>query len=1008
MSANEIEDLTRILQDALSSDKSVRNLAEERINELVETHGFLTSLTRYAQLNSQGISGSQRLMALTILKQKISKCTLEESMSIMNILLNILPWELDRHVVNLSAAIVSIIAVRLESNITTNANNPVYLNLFVKFITDSFTLPSSAVHIINSLLLVSELRSRITTSSTLLFENLVFLTPSLLHILVNGNQKEASFIVVFLVRDIFLSVLSMRKKNLLDFVKGTWNNFFPILLDIVQLPCLPLSGEEKNIFRNKVILEILSFFEDMIHAAKWTRKEINVNVVEKIINSIVMDDTVYFEFVENNDVESIIIQQVMTKRWNLLGEVARIKSLQNIFETIINFDPDKFLNLILMHTKLRDVDVEEWLNETNSFLRQEEENEDDGLWNVRTSAADVCRLCTPIFGGKIMEFLVNSLDSIGQLWKTRESILFVLEVLLRRCPQEMLSAGVNCHNQLLQILLKQDLVGPAVLATRALSVLGILLVLKKREGVNVESSCSLLLPKAVISLKSDVPLLGAAACKLLHRLLPLVNLNDALSLFAQGEDALFSLMLKDDTVDDMLYISIEVYTEWISKCHLQTKGISSTESHSVLFKCWIKHINDPNIGELVVSLFNELIIEFNGDESFFTQLSWITNILNGNCSMEEHFALPLVLQILACVFKKGSDNVALKTANFLIGSLCELLLTSEESSIVVSASNCLTASLQRCPQLGSVNVCVSSSLINIISSLRVNDSFCGILPPESTTLINGNESQVYPLSVLLVTIVINMLQRDKNEVTLMNSGKLLVAIVESTNGFRDDEISSIVIAIVTRLMTVRTETVAQELISPLAVLLKQHMHAFINLLLSSGLLIGMFSVWLPKVGVFLGKTDILRSCDALLDLLGQWPPDERLSGAMLPWSKGKNKKEMLPLDIALFIACGKGVLNLISQCSMSEEEEEESEDDLDWASNDDDDNNNERDEESTTDEGMDNEDGKGFGIAVGKIGPDVEAILQKVSPLVSHYGPAAAPLFTNAEIKELSLLFGTA
>ncbi|KEG11409.1 hypothetical protein DQ04_02651070 [Trypanosoma grayi] len=997
LSEKEIADFPGLLQNALSSDNCLRTQAEERIEHLTARRGFLEHLARYACCRSPNIPQCQRLIALTILKQKVGHGALEEDIEVMGILMNLLLWEGDRHIVNVSSATLSTITAAVELGAAANPTLSECLNSLMSHLTDALAESGSAIHHLNFVILISELIANLPMDSDVR-ECILSLVPALLRIVFSNTSGEASCIAVGVVRDVILSVLTARKKPSVEFVKETWASFFPALSAVMRTPCRPADGREDSLLRNRLTLGILVLLEDMFCTAKWTRQSYTVDLFHDSITCIRSEDAFYFDAKEKDDEESVVIQQVMAKRWSFLGEVARMKSFRSVLETVVGANSQAFLNLVLLHTMLSDIEAEEWLNEANVFLRHEEEQEDEVAWNVRATATDVCRLCVPVLGSDLLQFLVGFLNTADHSWKERESVLFLLEVLLRRCPREMVSAGVTSHTFLLQAVLEKDVTGPAILASRALSLLGVMLTLMKREGVDVQSLSASLLPKTVVSLVSSAPLLRAAACKLLHRLLPLVHQNDTLTSFAEGQDALFSLMLSETTTDEFLYLCLEVYTEWISRCHTVRRDVAPPDAHYKLLCCWKNHIQDPNIGELVVSLFGELITEPAGDASFAAGFSWMSDVLNGRCGMAEYCAVPFVIQMLTCVFAKGSDDVTVRTAESLVGSLCGLLLTTEESSILASASNCLSALLQRCPQAGTATVFVPPSAMGALYVPRIERPSRGVQVAPSIPL--DEEPQPYLLSAVFVVIATSMLAAERKEVSLMNAGKVLVAIAENTGGFRDDELACLITTIVSRLKTVRTDTIVQELVAPLAVLLKRHLIAFINVLMTSWLLVDMFSVWLPKMGVFWGKEDLLRSCDALLELLLEYPMDKRLHGLMVPWSEKKGKKLSLPLDVALFLAVGKGVLNLLSQGCM--EEEDESDDEDEWADGKDD----EEEEEEEEEVEESNKDVAGHvGSAAGEMPRDVLVVLQRVPPLVPHYGAVTAQFFSRSELNTLSVLF---
>ncbi|RNF08871.1 uncharacterized protein Tco025E_07072 [Trypanosoma conorhini] len=998
----EVEELTKLLQHALSSENSIRLQAEEEIDRLSSCGGFLPHLAHYACLNLGSIPRSHRLLALSILKQKFRVVAIEECVDVNNILLNLLSVEEDRPVANLSAAVISLIILRMESmGKTEQVLVSESMHFFMKSLHDSFGTVDSARLELNAMLLVSELLHHLYPDSFTRNE-LLQLVPCFFRRAISDTPNETTCMAVNVLRELILPVVSIRKFQLLGFIKETWDSFFPALAAALLTPILPLFEEEYAI-RNRQTLEIMTLVDGMLRLAKWTRQGITANFFCGLLTRIEADNGVYLEGLESmdsGDDARLVIQQIVAKRWELLGFMAQVKSLSSVVANVMANSLSSLLGLVLSHTTLSDIEAGELLSEANAFLRQEEEHEEEVVWNVRDTAADFCRICVSVLGegGHVLGFLLASLSSTEGSWKRRESILFVLEVLLRRCPNAILAAGVDCLSQLLQILIKDDVHGPALLSTRALSLLSILLTLMKRGGADVEPLCASLLPKAVISLSSPAPLLCAASCRFFHYILPLAAKDDVVNLFSTGQDALFSLLVNETTSGELLYICLEIYTEWVSQCQRKRRGVASPESYNNLFRCWRNHIQDPNMGELVVSLFAELITDSGGDEFLTGHFSWLADVLSSPCGVAEYCVIPFVVQILTCIFAQGSDEVAVKAADALLGSLCGLLLATEESSIISSASGCLAALLRRCPHVGAMTVLVPNSLMKrSFPDLDVGQSAAGGCA--GMAALQGGELQPYPFSSVLVTVVMAMLREEVREASLMNSGKVLVVIAQNTSAFQEDEIERMITIILRRLMTVCTDTVTQELVAPLAVLMKLHLHAFMNVLWSSGLLLDTFSVWLPKMSLFIGKEVLFASCDALLDLLLQWPLDERLCDQQMTWVEGKRRKANLPLQVAVFVAVGKGVLNLATQASLSNDEDEEGDAMAEEAEEEEE----EEEEEAEAGEGEEAGEGAVAGkVCRGEVSRDLRHLLQKVSPLVLRYGPGAAGCFSRSELKELS------
>lgn len=734
-----------------------------------------------------------------------------------------------------------------------------------------------------------------------------------------------------------------------------------------------------------------------------------------------------------------------------------------------------------------------WARDPAAFLRSEDDSGQG--WAVRDVVCQVmrryCRVLKDYFTQIALESLFGTLvGPSGGEWQEREAALFLMAHLLSSCRAEVLACGAADYSLIAEALLARDVgsANPAV-AARALDLLGKLISFLARAGWSntgdggesitsravAQRLCVTVLPSAVTSLAAEgtPPLIRVCACLLLREVLPSVPANALLEGFAaygsgnttcpSAQQALLQLLTTSSIDGEVLYLVFEVLTRWLTRLRrLQEQDVATgpgagtavgaaqlplePSAHRFLLAAWRARLQDPNMAELVLAAFNEYVRCPACDDGLTAELPWLQHLLNerssgggngsggGGLSASELCSVPSVVLLVAHVFHRGSERAAAATAQAMLDPLCLVLLSTDESAILEAASSCLAALLLRCPQAESVGVRLPPSLLYSGTAGGGGSAHTASRPSVAARFPGFDEERVVaPLTTVLVATVLRMLSADRSEASLLNVGAVLVAIVEKAPQFSEEQLHTLIDTVARRLESSRTATVAQQLIAPLAVLLAHYRGPFLAVLREAGMLQRTFEGWLPRVSEFLGAADILRSCAALVALLGEWP-QSGLEGVSVRWdtaagasgavdqkprgkkAKGKKDKAVdLPLDVAVFLAVGRSVVVLAGMLESGEWWEEvaaeaEARDGPGgrqrgmWHEDSDGD----EFEDCNDEDGEEEEE-----LEVGGTGEDrmlsarrqLLPVFVPMQPLLERYGAAVTPFFTVDELAEVQAFF---
>ncbi|KAK7199917.1 hypothetical protein NESM_000039700 [Novymonas esmeraldas] len=380
-------------------------------------------------------------------------------------------------------------------------------------------------------------------------------------------------------------------------------------------------------------------------------------------------------------------------------------------------------------------------------------------------------------------------------------------------------------------------------------------------------------------------LVAVLLCRVLHSTLPFWSetLLDCHS--ASWQASLLALLSPQAGLsEEALYSAVEQLADLLKAAQQKSRqshgGASGGAAATSLvlpalpravMDCWRRHVSDPSFADAVLGLLRRVVRDSEtGAPLLLQELPWINGVLSGYAeSMAELCAVPYFLQLLRCVFKRAPDAVASGAAALMLDSLCQLLLCTEESAILGASSSCLAALLRRCPAVQSVQVRVVAATMEaaVLGGGGGAGDGSGSDAASTATVVADAPRSVYPFSTVIVAIVLRTLDDRRDEASLMEMGDALVAIMRQSTSFSEAELVRVIHATVNRLAVVRTDTVAQQLLAPLATLMLLHPVALVRTLAQGGVLVETMGRWLPQVEHFASLRTMVASCAGLLTLL---------------------------------------------------------------------------------------------------------------------------------------------
>lgn len=386
---------------------------------------------------------------------------------------------------------------------------------------------------------------------------------------------------------------------------------------------------------------------------------------------------------------------------------------------------------------------------------------------------------------------------------------------------------------------------------------------------------------------SCTPLVAVLLCRVLQNTLP--YWSDVL--LAQHSVAwqvsLLALLSSEaGLTDDALYNTVEQLADLLKVARAARK--KGTQLHHsrvstaaaaplmldalprTVMSCWRRHLSDPDLADAVLGLLRHVMRDGeSGASLLLLELPWVKSVLSGYAeSAAELCAVPYFLRLLKYLFEHASDEVANCAAAMMLDSLCQLLLCTEESAILGASSSCLAVLLRRCLAVQSVQVRVVAATMEAAMAGGAAADEGGLSGAvNATARVADAPRTVYPFATVIVAFVLRTLDCRRDEVSLMDVGDALVRIMQKYTSFSEAELICIIHATVRRLSVVRTDTVAQQLLAPLATLMALHPAALLRTLAQGGFLVETMSRWLPQVEHFSYLRFTYVSCAGLLKML---------------------------------------------------------------------------------------------------------------------------------------------
>ncbi|KPI87740.1 hypothetical protein ABL78_3149 [Leptomonas seymouri] len=640
-----------------------------------------------------------------------------------------------------------------------------------------------------------------------------------------------------------------------------------------------------------------------------------------------------------------LVRRNVTQRWTLFHDAAFHPSHQRGFIDIVGDQCGRgYYELLLSYAVLAPSETDTWLDDPNTFLRAEDDRDDEVQWTARDTVAqlytDSVTTLGPLFLHATLEDLNERLFSEGQdataaadeqirqgmplPLMRREACLFFMEAVLHRCSKSLWECGAADFTPLAAHIWRYDVAGPtaqAVTTARALMLLTAIVEFSCKSPQNsaaaaspsptstalntfmetaVSESAAVLAGIAtnapVSSTSSAAPpsvlLVAVVLCRFLQSTLPYWTPSVLEQHFASLQASLLALLSPQvDLTEEALYATVELLTDFLhaaQRAVQRSKGISnsvgqvslvSEQLPGTVMDCWRRHVSDPSFADVVLQLLRRVVRDGGSSASggsgtsgssavskLLEELSWVNNVLSGYAdSMAEVCAVPYFLRLLRSIFAHAPRDVANGAALLMLDSLCQLLLCTDESAILVASSSCLAALLRRCYAAESVQVHVATAVMEaaLMGSSSVEEQSAKV----KTELAAYAPRAAYPLPAVIVAIVLRTLQDARSEASLLEMGQTLVTIMRQSASFSEVDLLRVIHATVHRLGVVRTDTVTQQLLAPLAILLLLHPVALLRTLVQGGLLAETMGHWLPRVEHFENLSVTYSSCEGLLGLL---------------------------------------------------------------------------------------------------------------------------------------------
>lgn len=612
-----------------------------------------------------------------------------------------------------------------------------------------------------------------------------------------------------------------------------------------------------------------------------------------------------------------VVRRRAAQCWSFFRDTALLSLAKTSFVDVVGHQCGlQYYRLLLNYAALALSDAEASLQDPNAFLRGEEEREDGLRWTARDIVAQLYADSITVLGPL---FLHASLEDLNECLFTgvadaatpaftpsqqrREAAMFFMETVLRHRARALRECGVADFMPLATHVWASDVAGAGthpVVAARALQLLMAVFAFTVAAAGGEAAVETFTMGAVADSVRvlsaftgtaempppaqTCTPLVALLLCRLLQSTLRHWPRSLLVQHLAAWQRSLLALLsLQAGLTEEALYSTVEQLADVVRAGRAANGGSSAADCPTspvletlppAVMDCWRRHVSDPSFADAVLRLLRRLVRDSdNGASLLLGELPWVNSILSGYAeSMAELCAIPHFLRLLTHVFEHATDEVANAAAALMLDGLCQLLLCTDESAILAASSSCLAALLRRCPAAQSVMVRVVPASVEaaLCGGEEAAGGSSGV--QGLAALLSDAPRAAYPFSSVIVAIVLRTLDDRRDEASLMDMGDALVTIMRQSTSFSEAELVRVIHATVHRLAVVRTDTVAQQLLAPLATLLHLHPVALLRTLVQGGLLAETMRRWLPQVEHFSSLSATYASCIGLLQLLACLAP----------------------------------------------------------------------------------------------------------------------------------------
>lgn len=1090
MNMNELE---VVLQKSLSPDNQERRRAETYLQNASASPEFLDALL---SILASGRDGA--FPALAFLKQKGEHGSGRDMCKIITALVSFLemPHAIPKPVVRLAASTISRCSRALENSCTADteeaetAVEPVveFFNSAQSCIVMALRTVSSSdseqdpVRRVRFFFLAQELMQDLSLTS-FLRENILsevvqpmfqwLMTPSLQANACNANSAEAFSICVDVLRTAY-------EGNISKDLQETFSHYFFSIVPLCFGSTCSLFALIHDWDARGRILQMGSFIVEVLRHYRWAQKLVETTVIRSVMQTL-FEDVEYFTSLLNDgdapDAEEspeesalFFLRRHNACRWSFLSALAAGKGDQRLLHAFSGGEDEvaQFCRLMIEYSCLSQKEAAVLVLEPSEFFRSEEERLVDLPVSLRDYISMTCVQYAKHLGAPFSKVALTTLAEVllcepegPQLGRDREAAMFLLQCLMVGCPgRTFTDPGVRettVFPMLLattsQIIHCDAIRGSPLHVARALVVLPRLLMSFSAAGENTETIRRELVSLSLNALaqlsSSQHMLVKVSACKFIFSIIPLCLMEDLSGIIVEGLRPLSLMMQETSLTEECLYTVLETVALLLKTYRRKRLAAANKTDHTAasavlsftvadvphglyapLFACWRERLVDPNVGDLIRDIFRELLLSVPDDTSVLTDVEWMRGMLSA--TGEELCVVPTIIGMLTDLFHHGSMNVAQGAVHVVLNALAQFILSMDFTAIFSASLKCLARLLRRCQPGEAIAVNVPPQCI----IAYCNDTSG---PPPGSALPLAS----YSLTTVLTAMSMRILDPQINEVALFNVKTPLMLLIERIQDFSSNETIQIVTAVTSRLHTVKTGTVIQQLMVPLALLFEHHRMALLNVWEGSNQLRDVFCLWLEHLPRFSGVQDLFLCIQSLLlalqdaeararlemCVLENWTASSMREAGVRAWEtkRGRSKRgtggasrggppvgwvASISLDAAIFVTLGKSLVAFSQQWEDEEAVFSSSEssfasvnsstDSLLFREDEETEDEDEEDEDEAAAEENDLPEKKKMSGKRHEMFQRMRETFSCMTELGNHYGAVATPLFSSSELASIS------